>query len=252
MSNDMITIVSPHQDDAAFSLGNFIMGQNTMHVNIVNCFTISEYCPHIQNMDREGTIKIRSEEDQKFCSYKQGKSINVVNLHELDGPIRLNTKNLDDLFTNKSIGYSDILHLSDLCRKLSKYLKGTLFLPIGIGGHIDHVLSHLAGIFLTNDYSRIIFYLDVPYWIRMPHDEVRMEIQMLESNLNIDLVPFFCNSKNVWDKKILSQIYSSQITEKEIREIISAPFQGEIFFPVTSSNVNRFSLKEIAWTDLNL
>ncbi len=37
MIKETITIISPHQDDAALSLGNFIVRRRPTSINIVNC-----------------------------------------------------------------------------------------------------------------------------------------------------------------------------------------------------------------------
>jgi len=43
-----VTVISPHQDDAALSLGAYLSGLShlpSIAVRLVNCFTVSNYSP---------------------------------------------------------------------------------------------------------------------------------------------------------------------------------------------------------------
>lgn len=251
MIKETITIISPHQDDAALSLGNFIVRRRAASFNIVNCYTVSEYSPFHQGLNRDGVMKKRSEEDKVFRNHKQGDSIRLTNLDEPDGPIRLNTRDMDALLTERVLSDRDIEHLSSLRRGMTGHLKGMLLLPLGIGGHIDHILACMAGLSLIKEYTSFAFYLDVPYWLRTSLEKVKQRARYIESFAGISLTPHIDSLPDVWDKRLLSQIYSSQITEKEILQIVNSPFQGEIVLASTNSIANRLALQAVRWTDLN-
>ena len=251
MIKETISIISPHQDDAALSLGNFIVRRRAASINIVNCYTVSEYSPFHKRLNRDGVMKKRSEEDKVFCNHKQGASIQLINLDEPDGPIRLNTRDMDVLLTERVLSDIDIEHLCSLRRGMTGHLKGLLLLPLGIGGHIDHILACIAGLSLIKEYTSFAFYLDVPYWLRVSLDKVQQRARCIESFAGISLTPHIDSLPEAWDKRLLSKIYSSQITEKEILQIVNSPFQGEIVLASTNSIADRLALQAIRWTDLN-
>ncbi len=251
MIEKTITIISPHQDDAALSLGNFITRRKVAPIIIVNCYTVSEYSPFHQGLNRSGVIKKRNEEDKAFRNYKQGASIRLINLDESDGPIRLKTRDMDVLLTERILSDKDIEHLSSLRREMAGHLKGMLLLPLGIGGHIDHILACLAGLSLIKEYTSFAFYLDVPYWLRVSLDKVQQRARYIESFAGISLIPHIDTLPEAWDKRLLSKIYSSQITEKDVSQIVNAPFQGEVVLASTNSIATILSLQAIRWTDLN-
>lgn len=252
VTKETITIISPHQDDAALSLGNFIFCHKETSIIIINCYTMSEYSPFCGGLNREGVMKKRSKEDAVFGNHIQMDSNNFVNLDEPDGPIRLNTRNMDALLTERELTDIDLMHLYSLRQGMVGHLNGLLILPLGIGGHIDHNLACLAGLSLIKEYSSIAFYLDVPYWFRTSFEKIQERIRYVESLLGISLTPHIDQSTEKWDKKLLSRIYSSQITEKEVLQIVSAPFMGEIILTLSHSIANKLTLKAIGWTDLNL
>ncbi len=251
MIKETITIISPHQDDAALSLGNFIVRRRPTSINIVNCYTVSEYSPFHQRLNRVGVMKKRSEEDKIFRNHKRGANIRLINLNEPDGPIRLNTGDMETLLTERVFSDRDIEHLSSLRREMAGHLKGMLLLPLGIGGHIDHILACIAGLSLIKEYTLFAFYLDVPYWLRVSLERVQQRARYIEAFAGISLTPHIDSLPEAWDKRLLSQIYSSQITEKEVLQIVNAPFMGEIILASTNSIATKLSLQEVRWTDLN-
>ena len=80
--NNVITIISPHQDDAAFSLARFIATRNTKFstVKIINCFTVTNYAPQIKSSEKKNISKIRSLEDRMFKAAIKGGNIKIINI----------------------------------------------------------------------------------------------------------------------------------------------------------------------------
>ncbi len=251
MTKVTITIISPHQDDAALSLGSFIFHRKESSINIVNCYTVSEYSPFYKGVNRAGVMKKRRKEDAAFGNHTPINNIRFINLDEPDGPIRLNERNMDALLAERPLNDLDKSHLSSLRQGMAEHIKGLLLLPLGVGGHIDHNLACLAGLSLIKGNSSIAFYLDVPYWLRTSIRKIQERIQYIESLAAISLTPYIDPFREIWDKRLLSQIYSSQITVREVLQIINAPFMGEIIVAPTNSIANKLALKAIKWTDLN-
>lgn len=252
MTRETITIISPHQDDAALSLGNFIFNHKETSISIINCFTVTDYSPLYPVFDRADVMRKRRKEDVVFRTQINKNGIQFINLDEPDGPIRLNTRNMDAILTERNLNYKDRVHLSSLCKSMAKHLKGLLILPLGVGGHVDHNLACLAGISLIKDNSLIAFYLDVPYWLRSSLEKIKRRIQYIENLSGSSLTPYVEHSSTKWDKKLLSKMYTSQITKEEAIQIVAAPFMGEILLATNSLIPEKLALKEIEWTDLNL
>lgn len=251
MMRDAITIVSPHQDDAALSLGSFIVKRSSMRINIVNCYTKSEYSPFRQGMNRSEVMRQRNNEDKEFCSHKQGSRIHLINLDEEDGPIRLSTRDMDFLLTERDLNHIDMDHLSSLRQKMKAHLRGLLLLPLGVGNHIDHNLASLAGLSLITKNIAVAFYLDVPYWLRISLDEVMRRVHFVETLIQASLMPYVDALPGTWDKTLLSKIYSSQISKENIYPIVNAPFSGEVILAPVSSVSRNLLLKAVTWMDLN-
>lgn len=251
LKNSTLTIISPHQDDAALSLSNFIMGHDLGNIRIINFFTISEYCPYANVSERRDIMALRHKEDREFISYKHNSTVDIIDLAEYDSLIRLGISNMDDIFTTQTLSNADVSCLHSLHRNMAPHIKGRVFVPLAIGGHIDHILAFLASISHFRCYNFVAFYLDVPYWLRTSIDVIKKHIHCIESLIGTILTPHASMVSPTWDKLKVSDIYKSQITRHEILEIVNSPFQGEVFFLPEAINCEDLFLEAIEWTDLN-
>ena len=250
-----ITILSPHQDDAALSLGRFIAGRDPerFQTTILNCFTVTDYSPYREAHGITEVSKIRVGEDKLFCKQTGICNIKVVNLGEDDSLIRLNEYNLDEILRSRPLNTEDQAHIASLQAKVSRHVRGIMFVPVAIGHHIDHILTHLVGISCNIPRSRLNFYLDVPYWIRENARAVRHRIKELQDTLGYRLYPYIDQTPVAFEKRSLSSIYASQIAQGEADAIAAAPFQGEALILWEHSPVIAdMHLRRVQWTDLNL
>ncbi len=89
MISRVISIVSPHQDDAALSLGLTIrfLARERVSVRIVNCFTISNYAPFSESRDVQEVSALRRHEDARFAK-KMGENVEICDLDRFDFPLR--------------------------------------------------------------------------------------------------------------------------------------------------------------------
>jgi LmbE family N-acetylglucosaminyl deacetylase len=166
--------ISPHLDDAVFSCGGTIAKHiYEGDVLILNIFT------NFQDNIKKGAIvlgKNRYQEEADAASFLGFKS---DNLGETDAFFRRkiyqSPAKLFDYIDNEDINY--IAHLSE---KIESYLLNIeynfLYVPLGIGWHVDHILSYLA---MKNHFtkSNLIFYEDAPYCL-IPN-AIRYRIQDL-------------------------------------------------------------------------
>ena len=139
-------------DDAVFSCGGLIaqLAQAGERVLVVNIF--SEYS------DNSG----RHEEESQVAEFL---NIDIVHVGELDAILRRKSyKSLSRLFS--LIEESDRDQLPALAAKLKKVLSeisyDTIYVPLGIGWHVDHLLTHELGE-LAAEKSTIRYYEDAPY-----------------------------------------------------------------------------------------
>jgi len=131
-------LLSPHSDDACFSLGVF--AKKSQKVCVINVFTISGYLPGMHGLNQADAISrvtsIRKSEDLAFS---KAASLQVKSLDLLDAPLR----GLEPFKSKPSIReleYIDDALSSVLVKIWNEFGQNTMLLaPAGIGGHVDHV-----------------------------------------------------------------------------------------------------------------
>ncbi len=143
-------IVSPHFDDAALSAWSIIDNKKVKIITIcagtpsLNC-SISTSDKKCGFKSPQEAAKIRKTEDIKFCNSLK---INSTYLSEVDHPYSKNTS------------------LVELENKISNLLSSedTIYIPLGIGQHPDHVKHRNAIINLKKHIKfNLVFYADLPY-----------------------------------------------------------------------------------------
>jgi LmbE family N-acetylglucosaminyl deacetylase len=163
-----VQIVSPHQDDASFSLGMvlFSLARLGAAIHIVNCFTASEYAPFLHS--HTPVPAQRAEEDRRFVS-RLGGPVTVTDLGHLDAPLRRGIA-CDQVCAQDG---EEPGELAELVSDLTSLNPGdVVFVPMAIGNHVDHRLARRAALRTFSD-AAIGFYEDLPYAARDP--EVKVE-----------------------------------------------------------------------------
>ncbi len=86
-----VTVLSPHRDDAAFSLCLALSRWPELNVpvTVVNFFTISGYAPHSASTEIADVSSLREREDQEALASIHP-AIHVESLDLLDAPLRFN------------------------------------------------------------------------------------------------------------------------------------------------------------------
>jgi LmbE family N-acetylglucosaminyl deacetylase len=156
--------ISPHLDDAVFSCGGLIakLIQAKEPVLIVNIFSENPEQPN------------RRQEESEVAKYL---NLDVLYLAEFDAIYRHPSyKSLLHLFSR--IEPSDRGRLPDLADKLRKLLDGihyeAIYLPLGIGWHVDHLLTFELGQRIA-DRQKLRFYEDTPYCLLPQFTEHRLQ-----------------------------------------------------------------------------
>ena len=217
-----ILVLSPHRDDAAFSLSLSIHRWLALghKVTILNVFTRSLYAPFsdadtVHENDRLAYVSaLRRREDEEFV--KQMPGATMVDLNLKDAPIRLHCDSsvVCDLDVNpedtaipkirKAISAMADAHLSF----------SALALPLGLGHHVDHCVTRDASIPPAADLP-CAFYEDLPYAAR---DGVRIDLSRfcaeIDARWHEALCPVLCHSDHARPaerKRHLALLYASQI-----------------------------------------
>jgi hypothetical protein len=187
-----ILILSPHRDDAAFSLSiaitNWLVARH--NVTIFNVFTRSRYAPYSdagfvhENDELSYVSAMRLREDELFVRRiteilpKGSKNnLHMVDLNLKDAPIRLRIP-LEEL-SDTPINLAD--HAIEKIRKaLTKQFEAgsmeALVLPAALGNHVDHLTVREAAMSFTTSLP-IAFYEDLPY--ATTHPSAAVDLQSL-------------------------------------------------------------------------
>lgn len=168
----MITIVSPHFDDAVGSCGGMIAsaaGKDT--VQIITVFTqhpqypLSEFAVHLHDMwNVEDAVSIRTQENVQACQVLHA---NALSLGFTEAIYRIhNGKHLypkeGDIFTEiADCDFSLSQKIADAINAFSND-HDTIYLPAGIGGHVDHLLVAMCRPYLNKN-CQVRFYQDFSY-----------------------------------------------------------------------------------------
>ena len=220
-----IAVLSPHRDDAAFSCGITLRAllDAQSRVTIVNVCTISQYAPYATEALRSSVQLVtmtRQQEDENFVAMlsrtlEGGSSqVEFVDLKWKDVPLRWcieDREALDSLTLPPE-------EVQKLCNELSNLPQfDFVFVPMALGGHIDHrlVLQAATQIFPT---SSLVFYEDLPYACRMSATE-RSSVGFAIENASRSEVwlPFQGSTQGL--KKAYALCYLSQIAEDVAEEI---------------------------------
>ncbi len=213
-----VFILSPHIDDAAFSLAITIsrLADNNIPVTIINCFTVTKWTAiPVENKEIETVSRLRKNEDAQF--YKNiSENINIINLDLLDAPLRNGY-----IFQNQPFQPNELELIENLEKLLEQHVEGLLLCPLAIGTHIDHAICREA---VTRLYTKlnVIFFEDLPYAQRIGEDQIRQHVHLLEKQLAVQLLKYTISSKICKiDKEQAIDVYESQLNDEIVSEIIA-------------------------------
>jgi LmbE family N-acetylglucosaminyl deacetylase len=226
-----ILILSPHRDDAAFSLSiaitNWLTARHT--VTILNIFTRSRYAPYSdaafvhENDELSYVSAMRLREDEHFIrritqNLPRGlkNNLHMADLNLKDAPIRLRVP-LEEL-SDTPVTSTD--HAIEKIRKaLTKQSEaGTmeaLVLPAALGNHIDHLTVREAATSFTAPIPAA-FYEDLPYATTHPSAATDLEtLREAAEKHNEPLAPVIYRLESAVERKQKLVLgYASQIDDE--------------------------------------
>lgn len=211
-----VVVLSPHRDDAAFSLALSISRwiATGTDVSVLNFFTRSDYAPYAP--DGADIPALRAAEDVKALR-AIATTIKMHSLPLLDAPLRLpidfGSITNPDVFTPVPDEVAQLGRvITDFCRR------SLLIAPLGLGEHIDHRTVRDAALAVF-DPKRIAFYEDLPYAAWTSEAAIRERVSVLEGELNVRLFPSRQRSRTLrWKSRVIRK-YESQIDDRMVETI---------------------------------
>lgn len=220
MNNPLkVFILSPHIDDAAYSLALTISKctESNIAVTIINCFTVTKWTAiAVENKEISTVSLLRKNEDVAFYRSFNGE-INIIHLDLLDAPLRNGY-----IFQNQPFQQNELQLIEDLKKLLEQHVVGGILLcPLAIGNHIDHAICREAVIELYKKFS-VIFFEDLPYAQRIGEDQIHRHMHNLEEQLGVKITNYSAGIENLTiDKGQAIGAYKSQLNEDIRSEIMS-------------------------------
>ncbi|SDR57036.1 GlcNAc-PI de-N-acetylase [Rhizobiales bacterium GAS191] len=221
--------LSPHCDDIAYSLAGRILageeatGQEIIGPGIVvTIFTQSDFAPYashgLARLDTDAITQLRRTEETAFC---HALNLESVPLPLAEAPLR-GERTIDDVFVTDTTARLDpiISSVVSLLETLAEQRRpGRVYAPLGISGHIDHLVTRFAAesVFGAKRCS-LLLYEDLPYAGELPADACRAELERLAVGLRPALTP-----AGDWlpAKLHLLSGYTSQVASKDLQAVIS-------------------------------
>ncbi len=217
-----ITVLSPHLDDAAFSLYLWLArwSSASLQLRVVNFFTVSSYAPRTPSTSPNVISDIRKREDRQALSLIST-GIGVECLDLLDAPLRLGI-GVDRVCNPDAARLQDGLDADALGGELRKYFaQGLVLAPLGLGNHIDHLAVREAAI-SASAYRKLGFYEDLPYAAWTPVRALHNRISETEQRTGLRLRPCVIRSDHaaISRKGRVIGKYQSQIGRRDASAIV--------------------------------
>ena len=233
-----ITVVSPHRGDAAFALGLSIGAwlREGHAVEVVSCFTRSEFAPYsdvgsVHRNDRVSFVTaVRKREDEEWRKQLErlardgAAKFTITDLNLKDAPLRLHV-GAGDVFGRAADASEKVVSKIRLAQERSK--AGAWVLPLGLGGHVDHVTARDVALSALATDVAVAFYEELPEAGGVTGDEaIDAAVVQLTLAVQSKLEPVLEGGAELSDvedavakKRRVAWCYDSQIDEAATTEI---------------------------------
>lgn len=211
MRKSKTVIISPHLDDAVFSLGAALHDGHIGNVTIISVFSRSRY--RIDGLGSEIDVtRERKQEDLAACRTVGAEALHLdlpdASLRgcyatEADYMLPNLVPEIDPIWPNTLGALRNVLFGIDWHQA---------FLPLGVGGHIDHLIARDAARNILRPAQKIAYFQDATY--------IRSESEIGEITRSLGLKSGrILRSKSIQQKMKLVAIYQSQVDKSILRGI---------------------------------
>lgn len=215
-----LIILSPHRDDAVFSLGLSLLKWSRLPVKlkIVNFFTVSTYGPRAVSTAVGSVTAVRQREDHQVLR-SIDRRIQIRSLDLLDAPLRLGITSdsvcKPQLSAAQSTGQCELLTL-----RVRRYFhEGLVLAPLALGDHIDHLAVKGAAIAASYP-QKLAFYEDLPYATWTDQSAILGRVSATSEATGTILKPHIMHIDHAVPRKCkLVRAYRSQIDLAAARQI---------------------------------
>ncbi|MBV8811908.1 MAG: PIG-L family deacetylase [Acidobacteriaceae bacterium] len=211
-----ITVLSPHRDDAAFSLCVALRRWAAMGIKltVINFFTVSAYGPQASSKDALTISGIRKREDRRTIALISPR-IRVRDADLFDAPLRLgiDASAVCRHETRSLLQNGEIREVSNFIRRWAR--SGLLIAPLSLGDHIDHIAVRDAAI-ESADAHRLAYFEDLPYATWASEKTLNARVREAEQRTRMRLQPSIIRSEfaSSMKRRTISR-YQSQISPEE-------------------------------------
>ncbi|MFO1430070.1 MAG: PIG-L family deacetylase [Candidatus Competibacteraceae bacterium] len=198
---------SPHPDDIAFSaMGSLLQIPNSVQKILVTVFSQSCWtflkAPQVDQWQE--VTALRAKEDQQFADRF---GFGYVNLSLSDSSLRYSHgQEYMIIPTDDPVFQEAMNHAEQLMAQLPD--DTFYYIPLGIGGHVDHLIVRTMITKLCSNIDRLQFYEDLPYAYHHSDTEIKAIAKSIDNHLEAQLI----DMEKFWSEKTRSiHIYSSQL-----------------------------------------
>lgn len=242
MSSRRLLILSPHSDDTAFSLGGLLATGSVFqgwHKHQLTLFVRSRHAPCAPDLNSvEAITKTRCREDDAFCGYH-----NIV-LQRLDFEETLlrGYPSIDSIFMPRPP--TDDALFERTCEEVARAVVGadSVLAPLGIGGHIEHILVREACRRARPD---ALYYEDLPYAGDFSNAELDSQAITFGPDFQcrcVDIEAGLC----IKSARLLG--YASQVVASDLEKVIAYSWRRRPALALTTSlTQNRQGAVEVLW-----
>lgn len=219
-----IVILSPHADDAIFSLsGLMIKHLNNFEFHIINILGHQDFT--LYNDFADGKIESDFVHKEEKLAWLMLHIQNGVFLPFEDAAMRpcySDRPIIDSGLDSKSIIHFEKELFENICFQINALIKtikpAHIFCPLGIGRHVDHIIVREAALANRDLYKTLCFYEESPYMISFDKtgeiNEVEINTQKKLKKRKIDI------SNEISEKRKLLNLYKSQLKKFQVNAMI--------------------------------
>ncbi len=210
-------MLSPHRDDAVFSLFFSLTrwAAAGVSVRVVNFFTRSAYAPWAQMDDISAISEVRRREDRRALT-RISRTLRVRSFDFLDAPLRL-PLTFGEICLPESARLLSSGFVTTLARTIGALVRRSLVLsPLTLGDHVDHVAVTRAAL-IACQAKRLAFYEDLPYAAWTSPSTLRQKVLQIEERSGIGLQERVIRVDRARGRKqTAAAMYSSQVNREEV------------------------------------
>jgi LmbE family N-acetylglucosaminyl deacetylase len=211
------SVISPHSDDAALSIGGTLAQLNdSIELSLLTMIGSSRCagtCAPLYG-DVETVTQIRTAEDDLYGEFI-GAKVECANIQDVEMYVDANGSRWAERIMDTPDDFRLEQYVSGLKTHFDRHMPNVIVAPIAVGAHGDHAATHLALRTLLPDLlkkapaTRVFFYEDLPY---CQYDQPALVKRLKEFN-NLKPVTFTIDSTK---KAQGVSIYRSQYVAADI------------------------------------